>query len=181
MAAADEMNIGELPQFATLPPHQQHAVVLRAGGKSAKEIVNTINAEFEMALKQRTIEEWFFAAGKLMPAYLEYNEKMADIAIESAKAKIKKASEGAADTLVELMSNSHEGSVRVRAALGVLAKYVPDRQVILDGGKTNELPPEIAAAIDAKVDSEKKDEDAAIDAAAGDSESPQPTEGPAPE
>lgn len=149
------INTGELPQFGVLKPHEQRAVVLRSENCTASEITNTINAEYGMALKTRTIEEWFYADGRLIQAYLEYNSKLAEQAVEIAKAKIQKASEDAADTLVELMSNKYEGGVRVRAALGVLAKYVPDRQVMLDGGKEQSLPAQLGEAMDKAMDDDK--------------------------
>ncbi len=145
-------NTGELPQFSVLKPFEQRTIVLRAEGKTSTEITNQINAEFELAYKKRTIEEWFYPDGRLLQAYLEYNGTVADLAVEAAKTRIKKASEDAADTLVELMSSSHEGSVRVRAALGILAKYVPDRQIIQDGGKASDLPASLTEAMDKALD-----------------------------
>lgn len=145
-------NTGKLPQFGVCKPFEQRAIVLRAGGSTAKEVTNQINAEFDLAYTTRTIEEWFYADGRLIQAYLEYNGELADQAVAAAKNKIKKSSELAADTLTELMGDTHEGSVRVRAALGILSKYVPDRQVILDGGKVDELPEEIGGQMDEAID-----------------------------
>lgn len=155
MATANEVNTSELPLFSGVKPYERLAIVMKAEGKAPEVIANQINAEFDLDYKPSTVREWFWADGRLLQAYLEYNEKCADLAVEQAKSKIKKLSADAADTLEELMKNSYEGGVRVRAALGILNKYVPDRQVILDGGKEAGLPAQLGDAMDAAAQGEE--------------------------
>ena len=148
---ADSANTSELPAFSSLKPYEQRAIVLKANGQTNEVIANQINAEFELTYASATVATWFWADGRLLQAYQEYNEALADMAVAEAKRKIKKASEAAADALKELMGGEYEGSVRVRAAMAILNKFVPDRQVLIEGGKENTLPPELADAMTTEV------------------------------
>lgn len=155
MATSDELNVGELPSFSVLKPFEQTAIVLRAEGKSYLEILNHINTEYSLAYKQRAIEEWFYAGGRLVQAYLEYNTAVADQAVETAKMRIKKSSDRAAQVLDELMGEQYDPKIRVHAAKAVLGKFVPDRQVVFDGGgDPDNLPDGLADEMDSVVKEE---------------------------
>ena len=148
MATADETNTSTLPQFSAIKPFEQLAVQLRAEGRTYEEIVNTINAEFDLAYKQGGVREWFGAGGRLEQAYYEFLEWHADQSVIRAKVKIKTISEKAANTLEELMTDKYDGRVRQQAARTVLGKYIPDRQVVIDENKADDLPSAIGDAGD---------------------------------
>lgn len=145
-------NTKQLPTFSNTKPFEQLAIVLRAEGKDYEDVVNTVNAEYSLAYKQQSIRQWFMVGGRLEQAYLEYNEAMADQAVAEAKLRIKKLSLSAATTLEELMGNNHAGNVRQQAARTILGKYIPDRQILVDESKVEEIPEEIGSAGDAIMD-----------------------------
>lgn len=145
---ADSTGHKQLPTFSTLKPFEQLAVTLKAEGSKYEEIVNTINSEYSLAYKQISVRQWFMAGGRLEQAYLEYNEAMADQAVIEAKLKIKRLSNKAADTLDKLMDDDFDGRVRQQAARTVLGKYIPDRQVVIDESKADDLPSAIGDAGD---------------------------------
>jgi hypothetical protein len=163
---ADSTNSKQLPTFSSIKPYEQLAVVLRSEGKTAEQTVNQINAEYELAYKANTVRDWFMAGGRLEAAYMEYLEWLADQSVREAKLKIKRLSATAADTLEEIMKDAN-GPVNVRqqAAKTVLGKYIPDRQIIVDEAKTDELPDSLAddadaiAAADDKPPEEPKETD----------------------
>lgn len=173
MAGDTENSTGEkqLPTFANTKPYEQLAIMLRAEGKTSEEIANTVNAEYKLAYKAQSIRQWFMAGGSLEQAYLEYNEALADQAVTEAKLKIKKLSGVAADTLGELMTDKFDGRVRQQAAKTVLGKYVPDRQVVVDETRADEIPSAIGDAGD-KVLNEPGDENNGSDEVANPPESP---------
>lgn len=141
-------NTKQLPTFSNLKGFEQLAVTLKADGQKYAEIVNTINAEYELAYKELTLRGWFMAGGRLEQAYLEYVDVLADQAVREAKTKIKRMSLTAANTLEDLMKDDVGSNARGLAARTVLAKYIPDRQIIVDETKTDDLPDELAAAAD---------------------------------
>lgn len=150
--ATESTNIKQLPSFSTIKEFEQMVIMLRTEGKQYAEITNTINAEYGLAYKELTVRQWLMSGGRLEQAYLEYNEALADAMVAEAKLKIKKLSSKAADTLDELMNESVASNVRGNAAKTVLAKYIPDRQVILDEAKADDLPSVIGDAGDDALD-----------------------------
>jgi hypothetical protein len=186
MATSDEIGAGQLPAFSATQPFEQLAIELKSEGKEYDKIVNTLNAEFGLELKQRRVREWFHAGGRLEQAYLEYNQWYADQTVASAKIKIKKLSGRAADTLGELMDEAYDSRVRRQAASDILKKYVPDRQVVIDDSSGDELPPSIGDAGDeviagiakkAKADKQEKAKDGQVevaDAPQGEEPGPKP-------
>jgi hypothetical protein len=152
MATADETNTKQLPEFSSLKAFEQMAIVLHSEGRPYEEIVNMMNAEYDLAYKLMTVREWFWAGGRLEQAYLEYNEANANQHLAHARQKIKQLSLKAANTLDELMDTSTAGTVRQQAAKTVLSKYIPDRQIIVDESKTEDLPDKLAADMDAELE-----------------------------
>lgn len=148
MATADETNTSSLPQFSAVKPFEQLAIQLRAEGNDYTKITDTVNAEFNLAYKMPSLREWFHAGGRLEQAYYEYLEWHADQSVIRAKVKIKTITEKAAETLEDLMSDKYDGRVRQQAARTVLGKYIPDRQVVIDESKADDLPSAIGDAGD---------------------------------
>lgn len=169
---ADSTNSKQLPSFSTLKPFEQLAITLRAEGKLWEEVTNTINAEYKLAYKQITIRQWFIAGARLEQAYLEYLEFHADLAVAEAKLKIKKMSKKAAETLNDLMSDKYDGTVRHNAAKTTLSKYVPDRQVVVDESKADEIPSAIVDAGDKALDEDENGQEQVADAPASESAGP---------
>lgn len=160
MATKDETNVKKLPAFSALKPHERFAVELKSDGKTYDEIVNTINAEYELAYKYNTVRGWFIAGGQLEAAYLEYITMLAEQSVREAKLKIKRLSSKAANTLEETMGDEYEGTVRVASAKALLNKYIPDRQLVLDEVPDDELPDSITNAADEVIDGQNKVDDA---------------------
>jgi hypothetical protein len=148
MATKDETNTSELPAFSSLKAFEQMAIILKCEGQPADKIANMINAEYNLTYKMMTIREWFWADGRLFQAYHEYNTWHADQVVNEAKLLIKKSTGQAAQTLVDLLDPKIESSVRHNAGKTLLNKFIPDRQVILDPNKVDELPTALAKAGD---------------------------------
>lgn len=158
MATADATGAKQLPTFSNVKEFEQLAITLRSEGKKYAEIANTINAEYNLAYKEMSLRQWFMAGGKLEQAYNEYLEWHADQSVMEAKLKIKRLSVKAADTLDELMDDASAGNVRQQAAKTILGKYVPDRQVVVDETKADEIPSAIGDAGDAVLNDNPGDE-----------------------
>lgn len=146
--ATDSTNVKQLPTFSNIKEFEQLAITLRSEGKKYAEIANTINAEYDLAYKEMSLRQWFMAGGKLEQAYYEYLEWHADQSVIRAKMKIKTITEKAADTLDKLMDDDNAGNVRQQAAKTILGKYVPDRQVVVDESKADDIPSAIGDAGD---------------------------------
>lgn len=131
MATSDETNTSELPAFSRIKAFEQRAVVLKAEGQTVDVITNQVNAEFNLSYKPISVREWFYAGGRLEAAFHEYNDKLAEIAIKEARQEIKKSTKLAADTIIELMGEDFDAKVRLGAGKTILAKYIPDKQVVL--------------------------------------------------
>ncbi len=167
---ANSTNTKELPAFSVLKPYEQAAVVLRADGSTYLEVCNTINADFELSYKPRTVEEWFYAGGKLEQAYQEYNEEIATQRIKEAKQLIRKNSLKAARVIDEFMDKDkgHDPALRLRAAQTNLNKYIPDRQVVLGKESADDdLPEEIADKADNLVSGGEPNDGSANDTSKG--------------
>lgn len=179
MATADETNTSSLPQFSAVKPFEQLAVQLRAEGNDYQKVTDTINAEFNLAYKMPSVREWFHAGGRLEQAYYEYLEWHADQSVIRAKVKIKTISEKAAETLEDLLSDKYDGRVRQQAARTVLGKYIPDRQVVIDDSKADDLPSAIGDAGDdvlKDTPGDKNGSDEVVNPPQGESPSPNPGE-----
>lgn len=172
MATVDATNHALLPSFSSIKPFEQLAVTLRAEGKKYQDITNTINAEYSLAYKEMTVRQWFIAGGRLEQAFNEYNEWHADQAVMRAKIRIKKLSEKASKTLSILMSDKFDGAVRHNAAKTTLAKYIPDRQVVVDESKADEIPSAIGDAGDEALTEDQNGQEQVADPPAGESASP---------
>jgi hypothetical protein len=151
-------NTGELPAFSRLKPFQQRAVVLKANGKRTTAITNQINAEFELAYSVPTVAEWFYAGGKLEAALVEYQEKLAEMAISEARRLIRRNTLKSAETLVELQDDKYLPMVRMHSAKALLNKFIPDKQVVMSPSEAaaDDLPDELADAGDKIVKGEDK-------------------------
>ncbi len=148
MATKDETNTSELPSFSVLKGYQRRAVILRYEGKTHEQIANNINDEFAMDYVPRSVGEWFMAGGKLEAAYHELLDLMAKQSLQEARQAIKLASKAAATTLIKRMASNDE-RVSVRAAQALLNKYIPDKQVVLDGPEADDdLPEELSKLAD---------------------------------
>lgn len=142
---ANSVNTAEMPSFSALKGYQRRAVLLRYDGKTYEQIANHINDEFVLTYKERSVGEWFIPGGTLEAAYHELMDLMAKQSLKEARQKLKSGSLRAVDVLLEKIESSDE-KVQVRAALGLLAKYIPDKQLVLDAPEAEEdLPPELTA------------------------------------
>lgn len=164
MAEADDSNTTDngkqLPTFSTLKIHEQLAIQLRSEGQAYKAIVGQIKADYDLSYKEATLREWFMAGGRLEAAYYEYLEFAADEAVKQAKLKIKRLSTVAADKLEGLMLDSDTAdNIVERAARTVLAKYIPDRQILVDENKADDLPAAIGDAGDDVLNPDKAEDD----------------------
>lgn len=148
MSKTDKDQAKLLPAFSALKRFEQMAVTLKADGRTNEQIMNMVNNEYEMAYKLQTVKEWFYTNGRLYPAYLEFNDMLAEQAVHNAKQRLKRLSETAVDTLEITMSDTFEGSVRERSARTILNKYIPDRQVIMDTAPVDDLPEDIRKRAD---------------------------------
>lgn len=148
MATREETNIKKLPAFSDAAPNERFAIELRAEGKTYEEVTNTMNAEFKTAYKMGSVREWFIADGRLNQAYMEYNDMLAAESLKQARMKLKRASERAADTLLELTSSKYDAGVRERAAGRILNKYIPDRQIIFDTDSEESIPESLGGQAD---------------------------------
>lgn len=153
MAEADDSSTDknqQLPAFSAVKKHEQLAIILRSEGQKYPQIVNQINTDFDLTYKEASVREWFIAGGRLEQAYNEYLEFMADESVREAKIQIKKLSVKAVERLSKLLEDdSVADNIVERAARTVLAKYIPDRQILVDENKADELPTAIGDAGDA--------------------------------
>lgn len=173
MATADATNNKQLPTFSNVKEFEQLAITLRSEGKKYAEIANTINAEYDLAYKEMTLRQWFMAGGKLEQAYNEFLEWHADQSVMAAKLKIKQLSVKAAETLDDLMNDDIAGNVRQQAARTILGKYIPDRQVVIDETKADDLPSAIGDAGDALITEGEDGQEKMADAPQGEPASPE--------
>lgn len=165
MANPNSTNTSELPGFTTLRGAERSAVMLRYEGKTYAQIANNINDEFGTTYVERTVNDWFIAGGKLEAAYHELLDAMAAQSLKEARQTIKRASNAAAGVLVDQLRSTNDPLIRQNAAKALLNKFVPDKQVVLDGpGLDEDLPVELA---------ERANE---IVAAAGGTDEPKPVD-----
>lgn len=144
MATKDETNTAKAPGFSALKGYQRRAVILRYEGKTYAQITANINDEFATTYAERSVADWFVAGGQLEVAYHEFMDAMAAQSLKEARQNIKLGSRAAATTLIAKLKSGDE-AIQVRAALGLLNKFIPDKQVVLDGpGLEEDLPAELA-------------------------------------
>ena len=163
-----------LPSFLELKPHEQYSVVQKAEGKKYEEIVAGIKAEFNLDYKVSSLNWWFAAGGRLEQAYLDYLEKLGDESVKAGKQIIRRSTRAAATKVLEIMAKSTDERIQLQAAFGLLNKYVPDKQQIINtpGGEDDELPEEL----------QEKADDIVLGKGGGNGEpnSPEPTTGDVP-
>lgn len=148
MANPDSTNTAELPAFTVLKGHQRRAVILRYEGKTYAQIANNINDEFALDYAERTVGEWFMAGGVLEQAYHELLDLMAKQSLQEARSALKLGAKAAANTLLKKLTSNDE-KVQVRAAMAILNKYIPDKQVVMDAPETeDDLPEELSKIAD---------------------------------
>ena len=165
----------QLPTYSTLKVHEQLAVQLRAEGQSYKAVVEQIQVDYDLTYKEGSVREWFMAGGRLEIAYYEYLEFAADEAVRQAKLKIKQLSKTAADKLENLMNDKNTAdNIVERAARTVLNKYIPDRQVIIDESKADDLPSVIGDAGDEAITGEPNGQNEVDNAPKSEPTSPSP-------
>lgn len=146
---ANNKGTSELPSFTSLKGHERRAVILRAGGKTFAQITAHINNEFALEYAEITVQEWFYAGGRLEQAYSEYLEADAVMSLKEARQIIKRSSKAAVDVLVDQLKSGKEENIRQGAAKSLLNKYIPDKQQVLDSSYAEEdLPEELAAIAD---------------------------------
>ncbi len=140
----------ELPSFSELKPIEQTCIMLKAQGYTYAEIRETLTAEKKKAPALGTLHDWFYAKGRLFQAYTEYNETMADVTVTAGKNLIKHLTKEAAVMMGQMMRKTTANDRdRIRAGQILLAKYVPDKQIVLgQGGADDDLPEEIADDMD---------------------------------
>jgi hypothetical protein len=137
----------QLPTYSLLKAHEQLAIALRSEGQPYKAVVAQIEVDYNLVYKEQGIREWFMAGGRLEQANNEYLEFLADESVKQAKLHIKRLSTKASDVLEKLMDDKDTAdNIKERAARTVLNKYIPDRQIIVDENKKDDLPGAIAAA-----------------------------------
>ena len=143
----DRTNTKQLLALSSVKNFERRLIILRAEGKSYADLREVLRAEFHKQWTESYIRSLFSAGGRLEQAYLEYNEALAAASLKEAKLLAQRASKAAIITMTELMGNSQEPRIRLDAAKAVANKYVPDRQVIFEGGQAeSDLPEEIANA-----------------------------------
>ncbi len=140
----------ELPAFSELKPVEQMCIVLKSQGYTYSEIRDSLSADGKKAPALKTLHDWFYNKGRLFQAYTEYKESMADVLVAEGKSLIKHLTKEAAMLMGHVMRKTTANDRdRVRAAQIIMAKYIPDKQIILGpGGKDDDLPEEIADDMD---------------------------------
>jgi hypothetical protein len=147
MATADQTNTKQLLAFSSVKNYERRLIILRAEGKPYADLREVLRVEFHKQWTESYIRALFSAGGRLEQAYIEYNEALAAASLKEAKLLAQRASKAAIITMTELMGNSQEPRLRLDAAKALANKYVPDRQVVFDGGEAEtDLPDEIANA-----------------------------------
>lgn len=180
MATDQQTNAAEVPGFHALKGYERRAVILRYEGKTYNQIANNVNDEFATTYAERTVGDWFMAGGRLEQAYHELMDAMAAQSLKEARQTIKLASRLAAGALVDQLRSANEPQIRQGAAKALLNKYIPDKQVVLDGpGLEEDLPAELVEA-GSKIAAELGEQNApdAVDnppEGQGDSRSPGPS------
>lgn len=146
---ADSTNTSETAGFSALKGYERRAVILRYEGKSYMQIANNLADEFAVEYSDRTIGDWFIAGGKLEVAYHELMDLMAAQSLKEAKQVIRRASKAAAATLVDQLKSTADPNIRQGAAKALLNKYIPDKQITLDGpGLEEDLPEALSGEAD---------------------------------
>lgn len=159
MAKRDATNTGTMPSFPSIKNYERRCVILRAEGKTYEAITNHINDEFALSYAVITVKEWFYAGGKLEQAYHEYLEADAALTLKEARQAIKRSTKSAVATVLVQM-NSPDGRLALDAAKTILNKYIPDRQIMHEGGELDEdVPSELLEAADAIAKIKSEDED----------------------
>lgn len=182
-------NLKELQSFRALKQSEQRAVVLRYEGKSYPQIAANISDDFAKDVSERTVRDWFVAGGRLEGAYHEFLDAMAAQSFHQAKQTLLRGQDIAAQNMVRKIA-SGDDRVSLDASKAVLNKFIPDRQVMLEGpAAVDDLPAELSkegAAIvgehnpdqpDAGADPNEPASDDARDSASTD---PAPGEAPGP-
>ncbi len=147
MANPDSTNTSQLVAFTHVKPFEQRIIILRADGQSYAQLVEVLTKEFHKRWTESYVRHLFSANGRLYQAYLEYNEALAAASLKEAKLLAQRSSKAAIVTMMELMGKSQEPRIRLDSAKALANKYVPDRQVIFEGGEAEtDLPDEIANA-----------------------------------
>lgn len=171
MANPLETKTAPFSLYSALNGADRLAVQLRFEGRSYEAITATIKSEFGISKSENSVRGWFIAGGRLEAAYMQYTDTMSDIALREAKLLAKRLSKSAIATLGELIKAGHDDTVRLGAAKAIANKYVPDRQVVVDGGNDDDVPSQlmndmegalddIRSAGDGKPDSDQPDADA---------------------
>lgn len=139
----------QLATFLNIKEHEKLAVVLRSEGKSYEEIVAAIKSEYNLDYQAVSLRVWFMAGGRLEQAYLDYIEELGNAAVKEGKLAIRRATRPASNTLISLLADQ-ESSIKLRAALGILNKYVPDKQIMITEGGVgdDDLPEELSDTAD---------------------------------
>lgn len=149
----EHKNTKQLVAFSHAKPFEQRIVILKADGKPYSEIVAVLRDEFHKRWTESYVRSLFSAHGRLYQAYMEYNEWVATQSLKEAKQLAQRASKSAIITMVDLMKEIHDPTIRLGAAKAIANKYIPDRQVVVGvTGEEEELPDEIANAGDALLD-----------------------------
>lgn len=173
MATQDATNTKPFKTFLNLDGPEQMAIVLKSEGRMYEEIIADINREFGRQYSLQTLKWWFMAGGKLEQAYLDYLEELGNEAVREAKLLIRRGTRAAASTLIQKLTSKDE-RVQVRAATGLLNKYVPDKQITIieDGVGDDDLPEELSDKADSIVTGGQDggDEPRAVEPSAGDGE-----------
>lgn len=167
---ADSTGTSKVPSFSSIKAYERRAVILRGQGQPYEVIKEHINAEFALNYKEPTVREWFIAGGKLEQAYHEYNTAMAEQSLKEAKQVLLRAQRAAATGIVGQFTNP-DPRVAQKAMLSVLNKYIPDKQIMLEGPvQDSDLPPELGEEGDKIIESANTDPQhrAADEPAAGD-------------
>ncbi len=147
MATADSTNTKQLIAFSSVNNWERRIIILRAEGKPYRELVSVLKDEFHKRWTESYVRQLFMAGGRLEQAYIEYNEALAAASLKEAKLLAQRASKSAIITMVDLMKDSNEPGIRLNAAKAIANKYVPDRQIVFEGGEAEtDLPDEIANA-----------------------------------
>lgn len=186
MATKDETGLGLLAHFSSLNSPDKDCVRWRYDGKTYQEISDLLLVEHDFKRSKEGVRSCFGPDGRLEQALSEYRETIADAALDEAKTLARRLSKTAILTMGELMNDKHADNIRLGASVAIANKYVPDKQVFVDGGHETNLPDGIRGAMgnfmkkeeQIRADSESHADDAgrggSDDGQAGGAEQPQP-------
>lgn len=147
MATQDATNTSQLVAFSSVGNHERRLIIMRSEGKPYAELVTVARNEFNLRWTESYIRHLFSVGGRLEQAYREYNDALAGQSLREAKQLAQRASKAAIITMTELMGAAQEPTIRLNAAKALANKFVPDRQIVFDGGAgESDIPDEIANA-----------------------------------